>query len=260
VENRAAYARYLATDLVHHPSFRNPYSRTSNSEALSTCFEHAKWLSGRTIQIGCGEGRSTSLLAREAWPNTLHAVDTWDDGLRGSDSKIDSAGSWEGSSYRTFLQNMFVLTRGNFHAHRSSITSYLASDSSPIKFCHICGERDLESLRSTVQQLLPDMVAGGILCLEDCEGAEEIARDILPGFRAKAQFLWWKKDSPTPSLGGRAKRLFKRLALSKLKQSAVDDLRYVAPSTFDALQDWWWRRQARKRMQSWAAGLEKGER
>jgi hypothetical protein len=254
--------------MVQWPTFENNRPAPAKLSDAMALYAHVKHLTGRVIQMGCADGRATSQLAREVFPELVQAVDLWHESAAPLTNDSTTLAPGRSDDYQTFLRNLFILTRGNFWAHRCTACSYLMRDRSPIKFCQIYTKHDYDSLKAELEQLLPLVVPGGIICGEISPatvqpgqqiGLEQALREFLPGFRSAANFWWWRKEQPTPTLGGFGARLRRRLAPRRLKQQTLDQLRTTTPALYNHLQDWWWRRQARKRMRNWAAQLTLGK-
>lgn len=269
IQNAPDRFRWLLADkLVSTPEFHENWYHMGKIRALLSAFEHVRDLSGRVIEIGCWEGKSTSFLTRACWPNVLQAVDTWAGNQDEAADHPSAIAARERDVSAAFLRNMFVLTRGHFQAHRIRSMDYLAADRSPVKFCHLDASHDYRSVKAEIEAVLPLVVSGGILCGDDFEnaslqnptpgmdgGVERAVRELLPGFRNDGNFWWWRKGVETPSLGGRLARLRRRFAPAELKRLVASRAEAITPSLFNAARDWWWRRQARRRMKRQA--LEK---
>jgi beta-1,4-mannosyl-glycoprotein beta-1,4-N-acetylglucosaminyltransferase len=263
--NKTHYQSLLAQSLITRPVFHENWYHMGKIRALLSTFVHAKALKGRVIEIGCWEGKSTSFLARSCRPDTLHAVDTWGGCSDEHPEHPSVIAAQQRDVYHDFLRNMFVLTKGNFQAHKMRSLEYLASDRTPVKFCHLDASHDYQSVKAELEAILPLVVSGGILCGDDFEnasmqntqpgmdgGVERAVRELLVGFRNDGNFWWWRKDAVTPPLPSRITRLRRRFNLSQLKSSVADKVERFTPGLYHALQDWWWRHQARKRMRTLA--------
>lgn len=166
-------------------------------------------------------------------------------------------------SHKTFLQNMFLLTRGNFQSHKMNSVQYFSSDTTTIKFCHLCDNLDFESAKHEIELLLPLMGEGGILCgenFEPCEanrwnsGVRLAVTELLAGHQNHRSFWWWRKEDAAPSLPSRAKTLMNRfvhfLRPASIKKISGVFFQKHFPRIHGQVQEQWWRIQARKRMRS----------
>ena len=239
--DREKYRAHLAADIVGKPLFSDGRHRTCDPSALAEAFQHTRAISGRVIALGCGDGRITHGLARESCPDIVRAI-----------------GTWNAKAYRAFLRNMFVLTRGNFQAHRIRSDEYILSDSSPVKFCFFDTDGDHESFKSDLARILPLLVPGAILCGGDFRNGRRAVEELLPGHRADGDFWWWRRGAPTPPPGGPAVRFWRRFGPKQWKRRLGDALKSGDSEILVAVRNWWWRRRARGRMR--ARGLEEAAR
>ena len=252
---------YLTDRVVREAEFHEDWYPVYKLRGMMFALGLTHGLSGRIIEIGCWEGRSTSYLARAAWPDLVNAVDTWEGNDAESDDHPSVVAAKQRNVFRTFLRNMFVLTRGNVRPQRMRSTKYLEMDRTPIRFAHIDASHDYPSVKTELLALLPLVVDGGVLCGDDFEdgataaagldgGVERAVREVLPGCRNDGSFWWWQKGRSTPPLGGLLRRLSRRVQPSEWKRNLLKRFERNAPSLYAAAVDWWWARQARKRLQS----------
>ncbi len=135
----------------------------ASCKAVAGLVRATRGLPGRVVEIGCWTGRSTVHIAHAAYPDTVHAVDTWN----GSPGEISSELAAERDVFAQFLENMDDLTRGNVVPHRMGWRDYLAEDQTPVRFCHIDAEHTYREVFDNIEAIRPLMVAGGILCGDD---------------------------------------------------------------------------------------------
>ena len=162
-------------------------------------------LKGSIIEIGCWEGKSTIALAKAVCPELLICNDTW----LGNVQESIVTGKTHATElilkkrdvYKIFLDNMDLLTDGNYTVIKRDCMEWLAEYSDPIKFIHIDASHEYESVKKTIDLVLPKMVKGGIICGDDflsanmgCTdlhgGVERAVRETLPGFQNIGN-LWY---------------------------------------------------------------------
>lgn len=252
------YKQFRTDSIRDVPTFHESWYNIGKIRALKATAEHVSQLSGRVIEIGCWEGNSTSNLARVCYPEIIHAVDTWQGNLDESKGHVTIDLARQRDVYRDFPQNMFILTKGNFQPHKMRSVEYLQADQSPVRFCHLDASHDYQSVKTEIELLLPMLVPGGILCGDDFEnasldspgldgGVERAVKELLLGFRNDGNFWFWRKGAPTPPLPSLFGRLRRRFALQELAQGLQPFVRARLPNMYSQLQQWWWRRQNRKR-------------
>jgi len=156
--------------------------------------------SGVFVEIGCWKGKSTSAIANKCWPHPLHACDTWK-------GNIDE-GNVTGKLHPTakvaasidvkaiFDDNIVSHTKGNVEVHQMDCFAYLNDlnqAKSPVRFCHIDASHDYESVKKTIQMLLPLLTTKAIICGDDIAsahkgrkdlegGVERAVKELLPGY------------------------------------------------------------------------------
>lgn len=173
----------------HTPlTFTENWYHPNNVEFLAGVCAATATLEGRIVEVGCWEGRSTVGLANAAFPEVVHAVDTW----AGSPGEISETLAAERDVYATFLANMATLTAGNVQAHRMDWRDYFA-DRSPVKFIHIDATHSYDEVRENVEAVKPLMVPGGIVCGDDAHDEQVLraARDALGTVTVNANLWMW---------------------------------------------------------------------
>ena len=163
------------------------------------------------VEIGCWKGKSTSAIANKCWPIKLHACDTWK-------GNIDE-GNVTGKLHPTakvaasvdvraiFEANIAAHTKGNVVIHQMDCFEYLqklTDEKACVQFCHIDASHDYESVKKTIEMLLPLLADDAILCGDDIAsahkgrddlegGVERAVMEMLPGYVKDKNFWWWKK-------------------------------------------------------------------
>jgi predicted O-methyltransferase YrrM len=179
----------------------------SDSQALNLqkLVKDVRDKTGSIIEIGCWEGKSTSYIANECYPESVICNDTW----LGNVMESIITGEIHSSEiiaktrdvYQVFLNNMKTLTKGNFFVVKQDCIEWLKTYNEDIKFIHIDASHDYESVYETIQLVLPKMVKGGIICGDDFMnsnnnrhdlhgGVERAVRELCPSFQ-NIDNLWW---------------------------------------------------------------------
>lgn len=158
--------------------------------ALRKAFARTDGLTGRIIEVGCWEGRSTVALARAASPAVVDAVDTWE-GSPGEPSETLAA---ERDVYARFVENIATATDGNVRAHRMGWRDYFAQDRTPIRFLHIDATHSYVEVRDSILEAIPLMVPGGVICGDDRHHypVAKAVVDVFGYFEYDAN-LWWRR-------------------------------------------------------------------
>jgi len=187
--------------LVRNAMFHEDWYPPDQLMRLAGLCESVRPLHGAVMEIGCWEGRSTVAMAHACHPEVVLAIDTW----RGNEDENTSHGTVyiarTRDVYGQFLQNIAALTGGNVRPVRQDCHDFLKEWREPVKLAHIDGSHDYQSVRRTLDALLPWMVPGGILCGDDfltaCAsrrdldgGVERAVREALPAFQTSSN-LWW---------------------------------------------------------------------
>lgn len=145
------------------PTFREDWFPGAACENLAALARQTLHLSGRIVEIGSWEGKSTIALANAVRPAVVDAVDTWE----GSPGEP----SWELAHGRdvfaTFDDNVTAWTCGNVIAHRMDWRDYFDGDQSPCRFVFIDAEHSYREVKDALDVVVPLMVPGGIVCGDD---------------------------------------------------------------------------------------------
>ena len=168
------------------PFNENWYDKTQLKN-LVQLYNKVRPLKGLVIEIGCWEGRSACKLANAAYPDVLHAVDTWEGNIAEGEDHPSVQIARKRDVFSVFKENVAIGTKGNVEAHRQDCFEYLKNLSAPVKFCHIDAAHDYESVKRTIELLLPYMVSGGILCGDDYVSANAKRDDLQGGVERACQ-------------------------------------------------------------------------
>lgn len=152
----------MLTDVPGDP-FGEQWFSVASCKAIKALVQSTRGLPGRVVEVGCWTGRSTVHVAWGAYPEVVHAVDTWE----GSPGEISADLAAERDVYEQFLKNMADFTQGNVEPHRMGWRAYFAEDRGPVRFCHIDAEHTYVEVRDNIAAVLPLMVPGGIICGDD---------------------------------------------------------------------------------------------
>lgn len=145
--------------------FGEQWFSAASCKTVQRLAAQTRGLDGRIIEVGCWTGRSTVHIAHGCYPAVVQAVDTWE----GSPGEIsaDLAGQPDRHVYAEFLGNVTELTRGNVEPHRMGWREYFAQDRGPVRFIHIDAEHTHREVFDNIAEVLPLMVAGGVICGDD---------------------------------------------------------------------------------------------
>jgi predicted O-methyltransferase YrrM len=181
------------------------YSEEQCNE-LKKLVNHIKNITeGDIAEIGCWEGKSTSIIANECYPDTVICIDTW----LGNQAESAVTGVThpteliikERDVYGNFIKNMDALTQRNYKVAKQDCIDWLKEYNGTLKFLHIDASHEYESVHETIRLALPKMKKGGILCGDDFltsnitrndlhGGIERAVRELLPGFQNIGN-LWY---------------------------------------------------------------------
>jgi beta-1,4-mannosyl-glycoprotein beta-1,4-N-acetylglucosaminyltransferase len=190
--------------LVCNARFNENWYPADQLLRLGQLCESVADLPGAILEIGSWEGRSTVVLAGACYPNTLVAIDTWDGNIDESPTHSTVQVAKRRNVYAQFVANMQALTQGNVRPVRIDCHSFLKSFNEPIKFAHIDASHDYDSVKRTIEALIPCTVQDGILCGDDfltasCTredlsgGVERAVKELLIGFKTAHNLWWWRK-------------------------------------------------------------------
>jgi predicted O-methyltransferase YrrM len=180
------------------------YSYTQCNDLKNLALQ-VKNISGKVIEIGCWEGKSTCYIANTCYPENVVCNDTW----LGNVQESIVTGNIHPTEvilktrdvYQIFLNNMNSLTKGNYSVVKQDCIEWLKDYNEEIKFIHIDASHEYESVYKTIQLALPKMVKGGIICGDDFlsanihrhdlhGGVERAVRESLPSFKNIGN-LWY---------------------------------------------------------------------
>lgn len=174
-------------------------------QLLATVVRRVRYLEGNICEFGCWEGRSTIALAKAAAPEMVIAVDNWSGSHAEGEGHPTVQIAKQRNVYAEFLQNLAdnhcsnVMATINDH---DEYIAHLAKISARMKFVHIDGAHDYESVHRQIEGLKPLMVKGGIICGDDFltasaervdlgGGVERAVRESCPGFEQHGNLWVW---------------------------------------------------------------------
>lgn len=143
-------------------TFTEEWFSEASQDVLADLVHAVRDVPGRIIEIGSWEGRSTIALAN-ATTRTIHAVDTW----AGSPGEISADLAGERDVHATWRANIDAATNGNVQEHRMGWRDYRQTDDSPVALLFIDAEHTYREVADTIEQFLPLMAEGGIICGDD---------------------------------------------------------------------------------------------
>lgn len=204
--------RSLPTCVIQNPlrfrhllwsEFHENWYSDEQCRVLFDTYALARDLVADVVEVGCWEGRSTSVLANACYPEPLHAVDTWQGNADESPDHPTVTLARQRDVYRTFLKNMKSLTPGNVRPHVMRSLDFFAKQVKPIRFCHIDASHDYGSVKADIEAARKHLLPMGVLCGDDFlsasakrkdlqGGVERAVRELLPGFKTVANFWYWQ--------------------------------------------------------------------
>lgn len=157
--------------------------------ALRDLYAKVADLDGAVIEIGCWEGFSTCVLARECEPAIVHAVDTW----KGSPGVNLEDLARQRDVFASFQENVTELTGGNVVPYRMGWRDFFEEFwHDPVRFVHIDAEHSRKEVFENIVAVRPLIVPGGVICGHDAkwtpvyEGVAEAFGSVL-----QVNNLWW---------------------------------------------------------------------
>ena len=185
------------------------YPEAQLQNLLRVC-RYVKGLTGAMLEIGSWEGKSTVALANTCYPETLVAVDSWLGNIAEDPNHYHVRLLAERDVYGTFCDNIKTLTRGNVQIERADCFAFMDTFTEPIKFCHVDASHDYASVKRTLEQVLPLIVEGGIMCGDDYVsanmhradlqgGVQRAVMEVLPDHYSAGNFWFWRKQAAAGS-------------------------------------------------------------
>ena len=161
-----------------------------------------KPLRGTVLEFGCWEGKSTCALANAVMPDEVMAVDTWQGNLDESSGHESVTLARQRDVFATFQSNVAALTQGNVRPVVSDCHEFMTTFDEPIKLCHIDACHDFQSVKRSIDAVLPLVVKGGILCGDDIiyahklrddldGGVERAVSECLVGYKTRGNLWYW---------------------------------------------------------------------
>lgn len=159
-------------------TFTEDWFPAKSRSTLAFLVKETAQVAGVIVEVGSWEGRSTVALANAAYPDVVHAVDTW----KGSPGEISAELAASRDVYSTFQANIVKLTEGNVQAHRMGWRHYfIHRDPEPIRLLFIDAEHSYKEVRENIEKALPHMSPGGIICGDDAHH-EPVLRAVIDVF------------------------------------------------------------------------------
>jgi predicted O-methyltransferase YrrM len=186
--------------------FNEDWYSNSQCQNLIDLVKKTKELIGSVIEVGCWEGKSTTHIANECYPNILICNDTWLGNV--NESNVTSVKHpteiilETRDVYSTFIKNMNLLTKSNYVVKKQDCIKFLQDYNEPIKFIHIDASHDYDSVYNTIKLVLPNMVKGGVICGDDFlsankdrldlnGGVERAVSELLPNYKNIDNLWFW---------------------------------------------------------------------
>ena len=186
------------------PNFTESWYNEFQASDIVELVNGVKDLPGAVMEIGCWQGYSTYHLANAVYPDTLICVDNWAGNPIYDENAVLLAKQRD--VFSEFQANMAELTQENYTPYKMDCFKFLETFTKPVKFVHIDAQHDYGNVKRTIERLLPMLVPGAILCGDDFVtahagrddlngGVERAVVEMLPGFQAKGNLWFWKKES-----------------------------------------------------------------
>lgn len=172
---------------IQHKMFNEDWYLDSQLDDLINLYEKTKNIHGKVIEIGCWEGKSTIQIANACFPETLICNDTWLGNVKESEitgiTHVTETILKERDVYGIFVDNMNKYTQQNYVIVKEDCLDWLKlfDETETVKFIHIDGSHEYESVFETIQLILPKMVKGGIICGDDYQTANITRTDLHGG-------------------------------------------------------------------------------
>ena len=178
---------------------------------LENACRDVRHIKGEVIEIGCWEGKSTIRIANTLPTDKVLAVDTWKGNFNEDPNHETVVAAKKRDVYSRFRENIQAGTKGNVipikmdcHEFENMYKSERLKESGrfdDIKFLYIDACHDYKSVITTIRNLLPHMIKGGIMCGDDFlsahmgrddldGGVERAVRESLPGMFAWEGNFW----------------------------------------------------------------------
>jgi len=160
---------------------------------------------GFFIEIGCWEGKSTVAIANEIFPRYLDCVDNWKGNGEYYESGITDILKTR-DVYSVFEDNIKNNTRGNYFIFRMDQIEYLKKlselISQSVSFIHLDGPHDYDSVKTSLDLILPLMIPGGIICGDDFINSNSKREDLNGGVEKAVRDTWpdFEHDTSVRSL------------------------------------------------------------
>jgi len=168
---------------------------------LSNTVKEVKKLKGSIVEIGSWEGKSTIAIANACYPEELEAVDTWEGNYDEDPNHPSVIIAKNRDIFTEFTNNIHRLTKWNVKSFRQDCFEYLKNKKGVIKFCHIDASHDYNSVKKTIEMLLPKLVNGAIICGDDYGsgkhkrlygGVKRAVKEMCPGHTVDGRFWSYK--------------------------------------------------------------------
>jgi len=126
---------------------------------------------GLFIELGCWTGFSTCHIMNYIYPTKLIVVDHFFGNKE--ESKVEGRRHItedildNRDIYGEFINNVNSLTRGNYILYKQDHYEFLRNLKSPISFVYIDGSHDYYSVKMQLELIMPLLMKGSLVCLDD---------------------------------------------------------------------------------------------
>jgi predicted O-methyltransferase YrrM len=183
-------------------SFHEDWYSDDQARFLAVLGRFVLPLEGAVVEFGSWEGKSTCALANAVSPDVVIAVDTWQGNTDESPDHESVGIARERDVHETFIANIASLTKGNVMPVVQDCHEFMRDFSEPVKLCHIDACHDYQSVKRSIERVLPLVVSGGVLCGDDIVfanssradldgGVERAVSESLPGYKSSGNLWYW---------------------------------------------------------------------
>lgn len=167
-------------------------------------------LEGMCIEVGCWKGNSTIAIAQSIPDGMICAIDTWEGSVDENPNHDTVRMAREQPVMDIFkanirissVQDSVMIFKMDWRVFFSKYQSRIAREG--IRFLHIDGAHDYQSVKDNIDAALPYMVNLGVMCGDDIAtahkgrddlkgGVERAVSETLVGYSQFANFWYWRK-------------------------------------------------------------------
>lgn len=145
------------------PYFHEHWMGPAKLHRLAEAMAAVTATTGRVIEVGSWEGRSTIAIADFFYPERIVAIDHWqgDEDATSAVNRLAAARD----VYADFKANMAAATRGNYEVARMDWRAYPWRE--PLRFLFIDGTHTFEHVFENIRVARPLMLPGSVMAGDD---------------------------------------------------------------------------------------------